>query len=204
LLRRHVPWRSHHHSSLGPRLGVFTRGLFQARQAEIEDLDATIRGEKNVVRLQIPMNDALGVHSRETFCKSGSNVHGLAPGRRAARQEGSQGLAFQQFSDGIVGAVLGSRVEDRQDIGMRERRHCLVFADESRQSTRILRKMLRQNLDRHIATKPRVVCSVDLAHTAGANGCKDLVRSQTSSGSQSHKALNDFILPGCSAPADSK
>jgi hypothetical protein len=135
------------------------------------------------------MNDAFGVRSGETFCKSGSNVHSLTPCQRAARQERSQGLAFQQLGDSVAGTFLGSRVEDYQDIGMRERCQGLMFAEESRHSLRVLRKMLRQDLDGNIAVKPNVACFIDFTHPPSTNWRDYFVGAEFVTGREGH--MND-------------
>jgi len=43
---------------------------------------------------------------------------------------------------------------------------------------RVLRKFLRQNLDRHIAAQSRVARSIYFAHAPGADGRKDFVGAQ--------------------------
>src|SRR5437773_611293 len=64
LLRRHVAHRPQDHARLGDgrRLGFFRGGCPRAAgQAEIQNLDAAVFGQEDVLRLQIAVDDALGV-----------------------------------------------------------------------------------------------------------------------------------------------
>ena len=66
LLGRHVADRAEDHARLGaaasarrrPAAAVRSR-LRQLRQAEVEDLDAPVRRDEDVLRLQIAVDDAL-------------------------------------------------------------------------------------------------------------------------------------------------
>src|SRR5437867_7393285 len=75
LLRRHVADRAHHR----PRLGFGGRRSLSwgrwfrspSRQAEVENLYAAVGGEKNVLRLQVPVDDALGMRGGQTVGNGG-------------------------------------------------------------------------------------------------------------------------------------
>ena len=87
---------------------------------------------------------------------------------------------------------------------MVERSQHLRLTFESCHAIRVVREGHRQDFDRYIASKLDIPGAVDLPHAARADRRKDFVGSQTSSGGQSHKALNDFILPGVCCTADSE
>jgi len=53
----------------------------------------------------------------------------------------------------------------------------------------ILRKRLRQHLDRHLAPERRIARAIDLPHAARANGGEDLVRAQARARGQGHRPI---------------
>lgn len=64
------------------------------------------------------------------------------------------------------------------------RREHLRLALESRQSIRIVRQCIGEDLDGDVALQPRVARAVDLAHSARANERGDLVRAEPCAGGQ--------------------
>ncbi len=67
---------------------------------------------------------------------------------------------------------------DRTDVGMVERGEELRFAPESRESIGIDREGVGENLERDFTVQTRIACSVDLAHTARADGGENLVTAE--------------------------
>ena len=66
-------------------------------------------------------------------------------------------------------AVAVPDIEDRQDVGMGERRNRVRFALEPRQRFRIARDGGRNDFDRDVTIQTRVARAIDLAHSAFAN-----------------------------------
>ena len=69
---------------------------------------------------------------------------------------------------------------------MIERGQHLRLTMKSRQAFRIGRKEFRQDLQRDVATEPRITCAIHLAHSAGADGGEDLVRFEACTGTEAH------------------
>ena len=92
LLGRHVADGADH----GPRVGLAPqrgrlrvasrrgRGLLLLREAEVEDLEATIARHHQVLGLEVPMHDALLVGRREAVRGLGGIVGRHARGERTA------------------------------------------------------------------------------------------------------------------------
>jgi hypothetical protein len=59
-----------------------------------------------------------------------------------------------------------------------ERREKTRFALESRHPLTVLSESRREDLDGDLASEPGVPCSVDLAHSPGAEHRKDFVRTE--------------------------
>jgi len=83
-------------------------------------------------------------------------------------------------------------VEDRDDVGMGQRRDRLRLALEPRAPIRVVRERRRQHLDRHVAPETPVFRAIDLAHPAGADGGGDFVGTEARAGLETHG-------DGCSA-----
>ena len=126
----------------------------------------SVRGDEHVLRLQIPMDDALDVRSGQAT----SDGHGVLEGASHCQRTGcadlAQRLAFQQFGHDERRAFVHPDVEDRTDVRVVERRRRASFLLEALEPIRIGRYVGRQNLDRHVALEPRVVGLVDLPHAA--------------------------------------
>jgi hypothetical protein len=73
-------------------------------------------------------------------------------------------------------------VMERADVRMIERGNSTGFPVEAFTPVGIGRKMLGKNLDRYRTIKPRISRAIDLAHTACADRCDDLVRTQARTG----------------------
>ena len=91
---------------------------------------------------------------------------GSAPLGQAVRQR----LALEELHDEVVGPVLVADVVEHADVRMRERE--IVFASRSKPLPQLRRggHVRGQHLDRDVASQPRVLRPVDLAHSAGADG----------------------------------
>ena len=91
LLRRHVCRGAEGGGSFGgqgfPRFG---RGVFALAggcgQAQVQDLDPAVRGDEEVLGLEVAMEDAARVQGREPVCDLIREAHGLARGERAGSE----------------------------------------------------------------------------------------------------------------------
>ena len=146
LLGRHVRHRAgnpaleRHHAGEG--CGVSVSGLSAARDAEVEHLRLTARGQHDVVRFDVPMDDAAVVRVAQRIghlCRDGERLCGR---QRAARKRCGECLALDGLHDD-EGAALGfADIVDRADVGMieRRRRACLLTADavaDARRTNRV-------------------------------------------------------------------
>ena len=57
----------------------------------------------------------------------------------------------------------------------------LYFALESREALGIKSKDFREDLDRHVAIQPRVVCAIASGHPAGSNQLENFIGAETRS-----------------------
>ncbi len=193
LFRGHVAHRAHHRARVrvaghGRRIGVVSRpgGRSLPRQAEVEDLDATVLRDEDVVRLEVPMDDPLVVGGREAAGDLQRIFDGLARGERSSGQARAERLAIEQLHDRVCGLALLPEVVDGQDVWMGERGHGLGLALEAREGLGIVREVGREHLDGNLSAELLVAGAVDLAHATRAEQGEDLVRTEGGSRSEGH------------------
>jgi hypothetical protein len=190
LLRRHVPNRPEDRPRFCPardRRGI-VRGEHNllARQAEVEDLDAAVSSDEQVVGFEIAMDDASFVRGAEAVGDLNGVIDGLPGRQRTVRQQPAQRLAVEQFHDGVCDAVRAAEVKDREDIRVRSCSEGLGFPFKPFEGATITREMLREHLHSHIPIQLCVARTVDLAHAAGAERAKDFIRAKPGSGCEAH------------------
>ena len=94
----------------------------------------------------------------------------------------AQRLAFEQLRHDVRGALVVTRVVDREDVGMVEQARGARLLLEAAQPVGVGREGGGQDLDRHIARQARVAGAVDLAHSSRAQERGDLVGPDLGSG----------------------
>ena len=99
----------------------------------------------------------------------------------------AQRLALEQFHHGVGQAVGVAEVVNREDAGVRQRRHRQRLALEARQPIRVGGKRLRQHLDGDVALQLGIARAVDVAHSAGADVRCDLVGTDDCSRLEAHQ-----------------
>ena len=91
-----------------------------------------VGGQKDIVGLEIAMDEPLGMSRSQGIGNGNADVHGFPPGNRPALDAAAQTLAFEQFGDYVGDPVVVSDVENRQYVGVRERGDSLGFALKAR------------------------------------------------------------------------
>ena len=81
-----------------------------------------IRKDEHVVGLQVAMDDALLVSRGHSPGDLERIAEGLPVGNRRRGEPRAQRLTLQKLRDGVSDAAITSEVEDRKNVGMRERR----------------------------------------------------------------------------------
>ena len=76
----------------------------------------------------------------------------------------------------------------------------LRFSPETRYAVGVVGERVGQDLQRDIATEPRVACAVDLAHPTDAEEGQNLVCAESGAGLKGHgiRGVRDYT--GCGAP----
>src|SRR5262249_15785108 len=147
--------------------GAYLRRL-EFRQAEVENLDAAILRDEQVLRLQITMHDAFGMGGGQPVGNLLSVVNNNAHRQRAFVQLFAQYFAFQQFGHNEWVALVIADVVHRQNVWVIERRGSESLLLEAEQSVGVLRKRGGQDFDGDFAVEPSVAGAPDFAHPARA------------------------------------
>ena len=87
-------------------------------QAEIENLDAPVFGQENILWLKITMSDALIVRSRESAGHLQSVVGGFARRHRSRLDALAKSFSLQKFRYHVERPFVSADVENRKDVGM--------------------------------------------------------------------------------------
>src|SRR6185436_11304683 len=162
-----------------PRVAVRRARRRVQGQPEIENLDAPLAGDEQVLRLQVAVDDAALVRGGKPARDLNRVVDRL--GRRdppLLLQAVAQRLALEQLHHRVDDARFVADVVDGEDVGMIERGHRPRLALEAREAIGGGVGLRGKDLDRDLAPEPRVVGAIDLAHAAPADRAEDLVRAE--------------------------
>ena len=122
--------------------------LHQFRETEIQNLDAAVFGDEQVLRLEVAMNDALFVRGRQSMSDLNAVIDCFANRHRAALQHLPQRAALQQLGDQVRCAFEDAELVDGKNVGMVESRCRLRLLLKAMQPVGVLRNKGRQDLDR--------------------------------------------------------
>ena len=168
LLGRHVARRAHQHPCPRQVCGRVERSrqlrVARPRQAEIEQLHAVGR-EEHVGRLEVAVDDALGMQRRERGQHPEADGHGIGHAQRPAPQALGQRLTLEQLhGDEQLAALLADLIE-LADVRVVDPRGGPGFAPETL-ACRLVAGQRRHRLQRDGALQPLVARRVDDTHPA--------------------------------------
>ena len=169
LLRRHVGGRAHD-GSLGRSRPVPIR-IRGRGQTEIEEFQRARRCDQHVRRLEIAVEDAVPVRLLERTRHLNRQPHCVLH---------AKGAPQRAPVDVIEDQIVRSDVVDLTDVRMIQRGNGARLALEP------IVEGIREPLDRHKPTEPRVARLPDLAHPASADGSENFIRTETSAGLEGH------------------
>ena len=188
LLGRHVARRSHDEAGsrelsarVGARDGLAGRLV---REAEVDESPA-VRGEEEVRRLHVAVDDARVVQRGEGLEQVEGQRDRLFGGQRPALQPRRQGLAGEQLHDDVgLGVVLADLV-DRAEVRVAHPGGGPRLAQEAA-ARRVVGAL--QDLERDVPAERLVLGEVHSAHAALADDPHDPVASEALSGRQARRA----------------
>jgi hypothetical protein len=154
LFRRHVIGGADDEARPGqPLVGVRpldSRGGSQLRQTEVDDLHEPVGPDHDVLGLQVTVNDARLVRLRQARHDLPADLQGRPEGERSAVEPVAKRLSRDEFHDDVRLAVELSRLEDRDEVRMREGRGRPRFLYEPGER-RWIGRVLGEDLERDVA-----------------------------------------------------
>lgn len=207
LFGRHVADRSEDRTGGGEvgdgrRGGPPGQGRRRSRQAEVDDLDVTVRGHPEVLRLEVPVRDPLRMRGRQSRGDLDAVLQRLARGQRAGAELVAQRPSLEPLHHRVGHSPIGADVVDRHDVGMGQGRHGPGLPFEARERFGTIGRMARKDLDGDGAIQAAVARFVDFAHPAGAERGEDLVRAEPRSWGEGRHAALDYTAARESAASD--
>src|SRR5690349_3517312 len=144
------------------------RGVTELRDAEVHDLDAAVRGQQDVVRLDVPMDNASGMRGMETLRDLDAERLHLTNGELPGSELGFERLSFDQLhGDEGVDVRLADVVDDR-DVRMIDGARRLGLVDESLLCPGLLGQSLREELEGNEALESGILGLIHYSHPAFA------------------------------------
>ncbi len=143
-------------------------GLCDLGQAEIQDLRVLALGHKNIRRLNVAMDDSLGVGRVERVGDLDAQRKQRVQFHGTVADDVFQRRAVEVLHDDEGLAVLLANVVDGADIWMVERRCGPGLAAEALERLPVLGHILRKELQGDEAVKAGVLSLVDDSHATAA------------------------------------
>jgi hypothetical protein len=162
----------------GRRLRQFRFGAVRgidSGKPKIEYFDDAIRGDLDVCRLEIAVDDAFLVRRIECVGKLMGDRQGLTKRYRPASHPIGHRFTVDQFKDQRAYAVDVFDTVDGANVRMVERRQQVRFALEAAQPIGIVSEEVWQDLYRDVALESCVPSSIHFAHSADAEQRQHLV-----------------------------
>jgi hypothetical protein len=202
LLGRHIADGAEHHSGLRGRRCCLQRtrarrgGLAagQLGQSEVQNLDPIVRGDEQILGLEIAMGDSLLVRRRK------SPRHGDGIADRLSHRDGSgqqplpQCGSVQKLRHDERRIALCADVVDREDIGVVEGSGGAGFLLEPLQAVSVARKSRRQDLDCDVAPQSRIARPIHHTHPAGAERREYFVGTEARAGGKGHTLADSIAM----------
>ena len=180
LLRRHIFHCAEQHARLralqSHRLFIQTgrAARNQARQPEVEHFHVTVVAQHEVVGFDVAMRDAGGVRHTERLGHLSAQLRQRF-NRAAFADQRPQRAPLDEFHHDEATGFSFADFVNGDDVGMIERGGGARFLLEAPHAISIGSELFGQQLERDLATEPRVFGQIDLAHPARAELLCDAV-----------------------------
>ena len=133
------------------------------------------------------MNDAELVSGLESLRNLFRDRQRFVEWNGSASDPLGQILTLDQFDHERPYASAFLEAVNRRDVRMIQRREGLGFTRETGEPVLVTRQEIGQHFDGDVAIQLRVMGAIDLAHAARADQRDDFVRTEASSGGQTHE-----------------
>ena len=138
-------------------------------EAKIEDFDVAATRDKDIPRLDIAVNDALGVRCVEPFGNLHRKIEEFVDFERFASDALPQRLALEELHRKKIPAAHLSNLVDGADIGMVQCGGSSRFAAKPLRRLRVVDQLVGEEFEGDAATELEILGFIDLTHTSAAN-----------------------------------
>lgn len=150
--------------------------ILECGNAEISDLDHVVIRDHDVLRLNVPVDDAMGVRVLQCLADLRGVVQRLDGAEYTMlRHALLERLAFDKLHDDILRLPAVADIVDRDDIRLREHGDSVRLRLKAIFQLSVRRHFIAQDLDGDIAVQLVAHGLVDDRHTAAADDLQDLV-----------------------------
>src|SRR5262249_793 len=119
------------------------------------------------------------------------NLQNICILERSIRKVMTKRMAFDKFSSDEVRSISFSNFVNGKNVGVIQRRCGSGFLDEPSQAIFISGEGIRQQLQRDLATKRRIISQVDISHSSSPHRTDDLILSYRLAGFKLHSRIAD-------------
>ncbi|MPM92869.1 hypothetical protein SDC9_140005 [bioreactor metagenome] len=178
-------------------------GVLKARDAEIGHLHTAVPQNHDILRLDVPVDDAPAVGVGKAPHDLGDEVQRLPPVQLSPFLHVLlQGDAVDELHDDIFHVVALGHIVHRDDIGVGQHGDRLGFRMEPAAEFLVLRQIALQNFDRHQPVEAMTLGFVDDGHAAGTDPFQNLIAiiQHFSDIGIHHVTSPPFRRPSASAP----
>ena len=165
------------HALSGHCLGWGGAAAFKAYfgEAEVENFGVATVGDENICRLDVSMDDALGVRGIQCVGYIDGDGEKKIEFHRSAGDGVLQRLAFKALHGDEGLAIFLADVVNGANVGMIQRGGGLRFALETREGLRVFGDIFREEFEGDEAVQAGVFRFIDHAHAAPAKFFEDAV-----------------------------
>ena len=181
LLGRHVRERSHGHSRLRQRrVDLRDRGRHvridgPLGETEVQNLDAPIRRDDDVVALQVAMHDATLVRVRECVGELPSVMHDIVRRHRSREKHRAERLPLHELHRDVGLPIGFADFVHRADVGTIQGRSGACFPRQSRARRGIVEARGRKDLDGNVSIELLITGPIHFAHATSAEPADDAI-----------------------------
>jgi hypothetical protein len=169
----------------------------ELRDAEVEQLHASIGRDEHVLGFDVPVDDSLVVCRRKPARNLNRVISGAVDRECTAIEVPAKRVAFEQFGNQIRRAFMRADVEYGEDVWMVERRCRTRFLFEPAHPIGIATEGIRQHLQCDVAPEARVGGAVHLAHPAAADQRGHEITTELRADERSRRWLQKRSSLGC-------
>ena len=149
--------------------------MHELRESEIQNLHLPARGHKDIGRLDVAMDDSLGMRRHQSVCYLHPHVEDFLQGHRLPGDVLLQALSVELFHHNKGMPVVVFNAVDRADIRMVKLRSCPRLAGEPLQRFGVAGQIFWNELQGDMPPQLEVLALVDNAHTTAPQLSKDAV-----------------------------